>query len=221
MKSTVEVFESILSKNDKAAAKIRADFNARGLLAINLMSSPGAGKTTLLERTIKELGKKSVKIGVVEGDLETNKDADRIIGVGAKAHQITTGQSCHLDADMVKVGLDNLPLAELDLLFVENVGNLVCPASYDVGTHANVVLLSVPEGDDKIPKYPVMFRRSDLVIITKVSLIEYFDFSIERAKSELAKLNPLSKLIALDSKTGEGFEEWIEFIAEQKALLKK
>ncbi len=217
MKTTIEVFENILSKNDKAAAKIRADFNARKLLAINLMSSPGAGKTTLLERTIKEF---QGKIGVVEGDLETNKDADRILNAGASAYQITTGQSCHLDADMVKTGLDNLPLNELDLLFVENVGNLVCPASYDVGTHANVVLLSVPEGDDKIPKYPVMFRRSDLVIITKISLIEHFDFDIERAKKELAKLNPLAKLIALDSKTGEGFEAWLNFINEQQKLVK-
>lgn len=211
MGQTIDIFDKILAENDKEAAKIRANLTQRKLASINLMSSPGAGKTTLLERTIAEF---SGNIGVVEGDLETNRDANRILKAGGFAYQITTGQSCHLDAQMVQKGLENLPLDAIDLLFVENVGNLVCPASYDVGTHANVVLLSVPEGDDKIAKYPVMFRKADLVIITKISLIEHFDFNLEQAKQTLKTLNPNAKFCALDSKSGEGFSEWINFINE-------
>ncbi len=217
-KKTIEVVEKILKDNDHEAAHNRAHLDEYGLLCINLMSSPGAGKTTLLEATIKTSG---LKIGVVEGDLETNMDANRVVNAGGVAYQISTGQTCHLDAFMVHNGLHHLPLNELDLVFIENVGNLVCPASYDVGAHLNAVLISVPEGSDKVAKYPVMFRAADVVIITKIGLLEHFDFDVEVVKKEARKLNPKVDIIEVDSKTGEGFEAWIEFIAEQKALLKK
>ena len=208
-KSTVEVVSKILSKNDKEADHNRAHLDEKGIFCINLMSSPGAGKTTLLENTIK---KSKFKIGVVEGDLETNRDADRIIKAGASAYQITTGQGCHLDAAMVHEGLHHLPLEDLNLVFVENVGNLVCPASYDVGSHINVVLLSSPEGSDKVEKYPVMFRAADLVIITKSSVKKYFNFDTKEVIDSVRKLNPKADIIALDSVTGEGFEKWLDYL---------
>lgn len=212
---TVDVITKILSANDAEAAHNRAHLDENGILCVNLMSSPGAGKTTLLEATIKSA---KFKIGVVEGDLETNQDADRIIKAGAAAHQISTGQTCHLDAFMVHEGLHHLPLSNLDIVFVENVGNLVCPASYDVGAHFNVVLLSVPEGDDKVSKYPVMFRAADLIVITKISLAPHFDFSIERVKNEVRKLNSKADVIALDSRTGEGLEIWLNYLKFKKEL---
>ncbi|MCI6988261.1 MAG: hydrogenase nickel incorporation protein HypB [Campylobacter sp.] len=212
---TVEVITKILSKNDEEAAHNNAHLNEAGVFCINLMSSPGSGKTSLLERTIKESG---YKIGVVEGDLETNKDADRIIKAGAKAHQISTGQTCHLDAFMVHEGLHHLPLKELDIVFIENVGNLVCPASYSLGAHLDTVLLSVPEGSDKVAKYPVMFRKADVLIITKISLIEHFDFNIEEVKKEAKKLNPKVDIITLDSLTGEGFDKWLKYLKLKKEL---
>ena len=212
-KKTIEVITKILSENDAEAAHIREHFDEAGILCINLMSSPGSGKTTLLEATIKS-GK--FNIGVIEGDLETNRDADRVVKAGAKAHQITTGQACHLDAFMVHEGLHHLGTDGLDLIFIENVGNLVCPASYDVGAHANVVLLSVTEGSDKVAKYPVMFRAADLVVVTKHSLIEHFDFSVDEVIKEVRKLNPKASVIALDSKTGEGVDKWLKFLEYKK-----
>ena len=160
---TISVIQKILDKNDHEAEHNRQHFNKKNILGINLMSSPGSGKTTLLE-TMAEVA--DFKFGVVEGDLETSRDADRLKAKGIPATQIQTGSACHLDAFMVHKGLHDMPLDELDVCFVENVGNLVCPASYDVGTHLNIVLVSVPEGEDKIAKYPVMFRQADLVLIT-------------------------------------------------------
>ena len=212
---TVNVITKILSKNDEQANNNRAWLDENKILCLNLMSSPGSGKTTLLEATIKS-GK--FKIGVVEGDLETNKDADRIVKAGAKAHQITTGQSCHLDAFMVHEGLHHLPLSELDIVFIENVGNLVCPASYELGAHLDVVLLSVPEGSDKVAKYPVMFRKADLIIITKTSLLEHFNFDIEEVKNEARKLNPKVDVITVDSISGDGVDRWISYIKFKKEL---
>ncbi|ARR00972.1 hydrogenase nickel incorporation protein HypB [Campylobacter porcelli] len=214
-KKTIEVVEKILKDNDYEAEHNRAHLDECGLLCINLMSSPGAGKTTLLEATIKASG---LRIGVVEGDLETNMDANRIINAGGKAYQISTGQTCHLDAFMVHNGLHHLPLKELDLVFVENVGNLVCPASYDVGAHINAVLISVPEGSDKIAKYPVMFRAADIVIITKTSLLEHFDFNIDEVKKEARKLNPKVDIIEVDSKSGAGVDKWINYIKFKKEI---
>ncbi len=210
---TIEVMSKILSENDAQAAHNRAHLDEEGILCINLMSSPGSGKTTLLEATIKS-GK--FKIGVVEGDLQTNRDADRIINAGAQAHQISTGETCHLDAFMVHEGLHHLNTQGLDLVFVENVGNLVCPAAFDVGAHLNVVLLSVPEGSDKIAKYPVMFRRADCVVITKTSLLPHFDFDCDEVVREVHKLNPKADVIVLDSKSGEGVEKWLKFLQYKK-----
>ncbi|MDR0747334.1 MAG: hydrogenase nickel incorporation protein HypB [Helicobacteraceae bacterium] len=206
---TIAVMERALASNDKNALLNRREFDKKGILAINLMSSPGSGKTTLLEATAKRSG---LRFAVVEGDMETNRDADRLIKLGVKAYQITTGTACHLEADMVKKALENLELSDLDVIFVENVGNLVCPASYELGTHLNVVLLSTPEGDDKVLKYPVMFRKADLVLITKSELAELFDFSFDRVRDEARKLKPEIETIALSAKTGENFERWLAYV---------
>lgn len=210
---TIEVMSKILSANDEEAAHNRSHLDEDKILCLNLMSSPGSGKTTLLEATIKS-GK--FKIGVIEGDLETNRDADRIIKAGAQAHQISTGETCHLDAFMVHEGLHHIDTKGLDLVFIENVGNLVCPAAFDVGAHLNVVLLSVPEGSDKIAKYPVIFRRADCVVITKTALLPYFDFDMEEVVREVHKLNPKADVIALDSKSGEGMKKWLKFLQYKK-----
>ena len=182
----LEVLTHLLAENDHAAAHNRAHLDMHGVLAINLMSSPGAGKTTLLEATIRRL-RAQYRIFVVEGDLATENDARRIRAQGVPAIQITTGNACHLDASMMHRALHDIPLAEVDLLFIENVGNLVCPASFDLGQHRNVVLLSVPEGDDKPEKYPVMFRAAELVLITKADLLEHIpEFDMQRAREQPA-----------------------------------
>ena len=216
-KKTVEVISKILDANDKQAESNRKHFDEHGIFAVNLMSSPGAGKTTLLEKTT-ELLKDEVKIGVIEGDLETNRDTERIKAKGVPAYQITTGQACHLDAFMVHDGIHHMPLKELDLVFVENVGNLVCPASYDIGTHINVVLLSVPEGDDKPAKYPVMFKNADLMLITKIDLLPYFDFDVSKAVEEARALNPKMDVIQISTKTGENLGKWINYLKLKLSL---
>jgi len=181
---TIAVIEKILDKNDHEASHNRAHFDSHGVLAINIMSSPGSGKTALLEKfaEMAEFG-----FAVIEGDLETSRDADRLRVKGVDAYQIQTGSACHLDAFMVHKALHHIDLDKVDVCFVENVGNLVCPASYDVGTHLNIVLVSVPEGDDKIAKYPVMFRKADLVLITKTDLLPYIEFDVEAEKKEARK----------------------------------
>ena len=208
---TVDVIKKILDKNDHEAGHNRSHFDNHGVLAINLMSSPGSGKTALLEK-FADLAE--FKFGVVEGDLETSKDADRLKAKGVPAFQIQTGSACHLDAFMVHKGLHDMPLADLDICFVENVGNLVCPASYDVGTHLNIVLVSVPEGNDKIAKYPVMFRKADLILITKTDLLPYIEYDIESEKKEARKLKPNVDILEVnihDDSTIEKVIEWIEF----------
>jgi hydrogenase nickel incorporation protein HypB len=214
-KKELQVFKKLLEKNDNQADSNRRHFEQHGVLAINLMSSPGAGKTTLLEKTIEAL-KGKYNIGVIEGDLETERDAERVRKKGAEAYQITTGQTCHLDAFMVHKGIHHLPLEKLDIVFIENVGNLVCPASFDVGAHLNVVLLSVPEGDDKPAKYPVMFKKADLFVITKADLLPYFDFDLERCIKEFKEINPEAEVIVLSTKTGEGLDKWIEWLERKK-----
>ncbi|MCB4763519.1 MAG: hydrogenase nickel incorporation protein HypB, partial [Sulfurovum sp.] len=178
---TISVIQKILDKNDHEADHNRKHLEEQGVLGINLMSSPGSGKTTLLEYLVDVA---DFKFGVVEGDLETERDANRLRAKGIYAQQIQTGTACHLDAFMVHKGLHHMPLADIDVCFVENVGNLVCPASYDVGTHLNIVLVSVPEGEDKIAKYPVMFRQADLVLITKTDLLPHFKYDVEREKAD-------------------------------------
>jgi hydrogenase nickel incorporation protein HypB len=175
------------------------------------MSSPGSGKTTLLEH-LSDIA--DFKFGVVEGDLETNKDADRLIKKGIKAVQIQTGSACHLDAFMVHKGLHDMLLENLDVCFVENVGNLVCPASYDVGTHLNIVLVSIPEGEDKIIKYPVMFRSADLILITKTDLLPYFEYDMEAEKANARKLKPNVDILEVstkDEKSLQAVVDWINF----------
>ena len=219
-KKEVQVLKNILEKNDHQAHHNREHFDRYGILAVNLMSFPGAGKTSLLEKTI-ELLKDKYRIGVIEGDLETERDAQRVREKGAYAYQITTGQTCHLDAFMVHKGLHHLPLEDLDIVFVENVGNLVCPASFDVGTHLNVVLLSVPEGDDKPAKYPVMFEKADLLLITKVDLLPYFYFDVDRCVKEFKEINPKADVILLSVKTGEGLNRWINWLTQKVEEKKK
>lgn len=214
---SVEVISKILIKNDEEAIHNRSHLNENKVLCLNLMSSPGSGKTTLLQSTIKAL-KDTMKIAVIEGDLETENDAKKVREAGAKAFQITTGQSCHLDAFMVHKALHHFDLSEVDLLFIENVGNLVCPASYDLGEHLNVVLLSVTEGSDKPAKYPVMFRKADLIIISKVDLASYFDFDIQEAINECKKLNPKVDVIVLDAKNGTNLELWLSYLKLKKEL---
>jgi len=214
---TIEVITAILDENDRVAAHNREHFDQYGVLALNLMSSPGAGKTSLLEATIRALDGK-LKVAVIEGDLATENDADRIRACGVPAVQITTGNACHLDAQMVHDALDRLPLADLDVLFIENVGNLVCPASFDLGQHRNVTLLSVPEGDDKPAKYPVMFRAADLSLITKTDLLAYItEFKLERAHAALRQIGFQGETIELSNRGGEGFAAWLAWLGREVA----
>jgi hydrogenase nickel incorporation protein HypB len=214
-KEAVTVLHSLLHENDHTAKHKRDHFDQHNVLAINLMSSPGAGKTALLEATIQQMGE-GLRIAVIEGDLETENDAERIRKLGVKAIQIATGSACHLDAHMIHDALHNLDLAEYDIVFIENVGNLVCPASFDLGQHANVALLSVPEGDDKPAKYPVMFRTADLVMISKCDLLPILDdFDPERAKQYLQDIASTAPLIALSSKNLAGMNNWIEWVTQQ------
>jgi hydrogenase nickel incorporation protein HypB len=209
---SIEVITAILDENDRVAAHNRSHFDAHGVLAINLMSSPGSGKTSLLEASIKALAGE-VRIGVIEGDLATENDAARIRACGVPAVQITTGNACHLDAQMVHDALHELPLAGLDVLFVENVGNLVCPASFDLGVHRNLTLLSVPEGDDKPAKYPVMFRGADLALITKVDLLPHIEeFSVARARDSLRQVGFQGQIIELTRRGGPGFDAWLDWL---------
>jgi hydrogenase nickel incorporation protein HypB len=214
-KEAVTVLHSLLQENDHTAQHNRAHFDQHNVLAINLMSSPGAGKTSLLEATIY-LMDKNLRIAVIEGDLETENDAERIRKFGVKAIQITTGSACHLDAHMIHQALHNLDLSEFDIVFIENVGNLVCPASFDLGQHKNVVLLSVPEGDDKPAKYPVMFRTADLVMISKSDLLPILDdFKVNNAKSYLRDIASTAPVIEISSKDKSGMSLWLDWINQQ------
>lgn len=217
-KVSIEVLKNLLAENDHQAAHNRAHFDGHGVVAVNLMSSPGAGKTALLEATIDIL-KDDFRIGVIEGDLETENDAQRLREHGVPAIQITTGNACHLDAHMVHEALHKFALAPLDIMFIENVGNLVCPASFDLGHHYNVALLSVTEGDDKPAKYPVMFRAADVMLITKTDLLHVIDeFDTERAVTYLRNLANGAPVYSLSNKTGDGMQAWIEWLREQIAL---
>ncbi len=214
--TTVEVLTHLLDDNNQQAAHNRHHFDQHGVLAINLMSSPGAGKTQLLEATIDALGAE-YRIAVIEGDLETENDAERIRAKGVPAVQITTGGACHLDARMVHDALHDLNLDTIDLLFIENVGNLVCPASFDLGQHRNVTLLSVPEGDDKPAKYPVIFRTADLVLLTKTDLLPLLDeFSPARAERYLRNLASQAPLIPLATRGAKAdLSGWLHWLCAE------
>ncbi len=212
---SVEVLKGLLDANDHQAKHNREHFDQHRVFVVNLMSSPGAGKTLLLEATIDTLAS-DLNIAVIEGDLETENDALRIREKGVPAIQICTGSACHLDAHLVHTALHELALEDLDVLFVENVGNLVCPASFDLGQHRNVTLLSSPEGDDKPAKYPVMFRAADLVLLTKSDLIEVLgDFDPARATSYIRQLANPAPVLALSARNGVGVAAWCDWLLEE------
>jgi len=212
---SVEVLKGLLDANDHQALHNREHFAKHQVLAINLMSSPGAGKTSLLEATIEALGA-DMSIAVVEGDLETENDAERIREKGVPAIQISTGSACHLDAHMVHDALHELDLDGIDIVFIENVGNLVCPASFDLGQHCNVALLSTPEGHDKPAKYPVMFRAADLVLITKSDLLEVLDdFDPATAETYLRQIANPAPLHQVSAKTGAGMDAWLDWVRRE------
>jgi len=215
-KKTIDIITKILDKNDLEAEHNRTHFENNNVLSINLMSSPGSGKTALLEYLSDVV---DFKFSVVEGDLETSRDANRLKAKGIEAHQIQTGSACHLDAFMVHKALHHMDLENVDVCFVENVGNLVCPASYDVGSHLNIVLVSIPEGEDKIAKYPVMFRCADLILFTKTDLLPYFDYDMEAEKATARKLKPNVDILEVSTKDEESLKKvanWIKFKMEMR-----
>lgn len=207
----IEIKQSIFEDNDREADKLRDELRKQKTFFMNLMSSPGAGKTTTLMRTISSL-KDDLSIGVMEADIDSAVDAETIVSSGAKVIQLHTGGMCHLDADMTRQGLYELGTEELDLVILENVGNLVCPAEFDTGASKNVMILSVPEGDDKPLKYPLMFSICDAVLINKIDTISVFDFDMEKAVSNIRMRNPEVKIFPVSAKTGEGFEQWTAWL---------
>jgi len=207
----VDVHEHILSDNAARAAHLREHFVEARVLAINLMGSPGAGKTAVLEQTARALGG-ARRLGAVSGDLATDRDARRLEAAGIAARAITTGSACHLDARMVHDALHHMPWRQFDTFFIENVGNLVCPAIYDLGQAANVVALSITEGEDKPLKYPVMFRKADLVLLTKLDLLQHLDVDVAAIRDGLARVMPVPRVIAVSGKTGEGIGEWLAWL---------
>ena len=213
----VSLEAGVLAKNELAAAHNRGWFAGRGILALNLMSSPGSGKTTLLEKTLRRMIDEHLAVYVLEGDQETTNDADRIRKAGAPAVQINTGKGCHLEADMVLRGAARLAPKAGSVLFIENVGNLVCPALFDLGEAARVVLFSVTEGEDKPLKYPHMFRAADLVIMTKVDLLPHLDFDVAAARDAIERVKPGTPVLDVSSRAGTGLVEWLAWIAKRRA----
>jgi len=210
----IKVDKKIQEANDVIAERNRAAFAAAGATVFNLISSPGAGKTTLLIVTLARLMGKT-GCGVIEGDVETDRDAQRLAHLGLPVAQITTAGACHLDANMIATVLADFPLAQTKLLFIENVGNLVCPASYDLGERGKIVLLSVPEGDDKPAKYPLMFHEASVMLINKMDLIPYVDFDLLKAKKDARALNRNLRIIEISCKTKAGLPEWIQWLTER------
>lgn len=210
----LEVKQSVFANNDEQAKALRADLKEKGVFLLNLMSSPGAGKTTTLTRTIEAL-RDEMKIGVMEADIDSDVDAKTIAETGAKSIQLHTGGMCHLDAEMTKQGLEGLGSDDVELAILENVGNLVCPAEFDTGAVKNAMILSVPEGHDKPLKYPLMFSICDVVLINKVDVLPYFDFDMEQCKKNIALRNPNALVIPICAKTGEGIEEWADYLRRE------
>lgn len=216
----LEIKQSVFADNDRQAQKLREELKEKKVFLLNLMSSPGAGKTTTLSRTIEKL-KAELKIGVMEADIDSDVDAKTISELGVRTIQLHTGGMCHLDADMTRQGLSGLEMGELDLIVLENVGNLVCPAEFDTGAVKNAMILSVPEGDDKPLKYPLMFSVCDVVLINKTDVLPYFDFDMEACRRNILKRNPKAKIIPVCAKTGEGIEEWTDWLKEQVRVWKE
>jgi hydrogenase nickel incorporation protein HypB len=210
----ISVVRDILEANDRIAEQNREIFNENRVLVINLMSSPGAGKTTLLEKTIDAL-KNDIRIGVIEGDIETTRDAERIAAKGVPAVQINTKGACHLDGNMIRDTFSEFNFSDLDLLVVENVGNLVCPAEFQVGEDFKVMILSVTEGDDKPGKYPLMFHESKVLLVNKIDLLPYVDCSMEKIRKDALKINPNIVIFPVSCKTGEGLDVWFMWLKEK------
>ncbi len=215
----IMILENLLSENDRVADDNARRLGGCGVRAVNLMSSPGAGKTALLRRALEQLAG-SLRVGVLEGDIATSLDADRLEGAGARAIAVVNtsagfGGECHLDAVMVQSGMERLPLADLDLLIIENVGNLVCPAEFRVGENARAMVFAVTEGEEKPLKYPVMFRATDVVVVNKVDLLPHLDFDLDAFLGNLAAVNPQAQVIMASARTGEGVDEWCAWLAQQ------
>lgn len=210
----IEVKESVFADNDREAARVRAALGEKGTFLLNLMSSPGSGKTTTLLRTIERL-RGELRMGVMEADIDSDVDARTISETGVKSIQLHTGGMCHLDAGMTEQGLREIGTDELDLVVLENVGNLVCPAEFDTGAVKNAMILSVPEGDDKPLKYPLMFQVCDVILINKIDVLPYFDFDMDKCREYIAMRNPNAKVIPICAKTGEGIAEWTDWLREQ------
>jgi len=211
----VDVQQKVLSENDRLAGELREKLRDNGVYCPNFISSPGAGKTLLLERTLERLPRDS-RVAVLTGDIQTDNDAQRLARYGFPVRQITTGGSCHLDARMVERALEQWTLGSLDYLFIENVGNLVCPASYDLGENDKIVILSVTEGEDKPLKYPATFARAGLVIINKIDLLPYVSFDLASAKANIRKVHPEAQIIEVSSTTGIGFDNWLAWLSEKR-----
>lgn len=210
----IEIKKNVLEDNEREADALREELKERGTFLLNLMSSPGSGKTTTLLRTIKAL-REEMKIGVMEADIDSDVDAEAVAEAGVKAVQIHTGGMCHLDADMTRQGIESLGTEDVELAVLENVGNLVCPAEFDTGAVKNAMILSVPEGDDKPLKYPLMFSVCDVLLINKIDVLPYFDFDIEACSARAKNLNPDIRIIPICARTGEGMEAWYEWLRSQ------
>lgn len=210
----LEVKQSVFANNDRRAEEVRKQLKEKKVFLLNLMSSPGSGKTTTLTRTIEQL-KDQMRIGVMEADIDSDVDAAAISKLGVKAIQLHTGGMCHLDADMTMQGLEGLETGDLDLAILENVGNLVCPAEFDTGAVKNAMILSVPEGDDKPLKYPLMFSICDVVLINKTDVLPYFDFDMEVCRKYIRMRNPKAEIIPISAKTGEGIATWTDWLKEE------
>ncbi|MDO4849067.1 MAG: hydrogenase nickel incorporation protein HypB [Coriobacteriia bacterium] len=216
----LEIKQSVFADNDREADAVREGLKARGQYLLNLMSSPGSGKTTTLSRTIEALAPE-LKLAVMEADIDSDVDAATIARLGAKTIQLHTGGMCHLDAGMCQQGLDGLAASDADLIFLENVGNLVCPAEFDTGACKNACILSVPEGDDKPLKYPLMFQVCDVVLVNKIDVAPYFDFDLEKCRANVAMRNPKARVIPICAKTGEGMGEWYDWLRAEVAAWKQ
>ena len=216
----IELRRTVTDSNDRDAEALRKELKARGIFLINLMSAAGSGKTTLLSRTITDLAGKTA-IGVMEADIASDVDAVKIGRLGAQSIQMHTDGMCHVDAGMARAGIEAMEDLKAEIVFLENVGNLICPAEFDTGAHRKVMILSVPEGDDKPLKYPLMFRESDALVITKTDALPYFDFDLEAAKRRALALNPSIRIFPVSAKTGEGMEEWENWLLSELEEWKK
>ena len=208
--------QNVLAANDKKAAEIRARLKEKNIFMVNLISSPGSGKTSLLEKTLPLIQDK-FKVAVIEGDVETDKDAQRLVQFNVPVALINTSGACHLESVSIEKALTSFDLDNLDIIFIENVGNLVCPAEFDVGENCKIAMLSTPEGDDKVAKYPLLFREASLVLLNKTDLLEHTSFSIDQFQADLDRINPKAKVIELSCRDDKGIEDWVDWLATQLA----